>query len=330
MNSNKNKKRFLDDKYNRYVVIAVEIALLITVVASVCGVLYYDKMSSTAETTLYVLQNQQIAEDTSFVYGTQFVPGKNTADFSISGESQQGNNNPSVVITSGVAQPGNAVQQGNQGGVTEDASAWSTAQILSKASEAINKTKGYSNNLSVHHVETFNATVTECTGGSVVQSVANAMVGWVVEPVDETLNYSGGMATNSEGETVPILLPKRGSFTLGHSGIAGASARTANGEHIINLNIVQESVNMYQVPSHNAAAIGYLDVSSFDLSFLTVDSADITYKGSSIELHINSQGYVTYAVYRVPLMIKGSGHSGAISGAVTFEGEQTEQWTLSY
>jgi hypothetical protein len=87
---------------------------------------------------------------------------------------------------------------------------------------------------------------------------------------------------------------------------------------------------MYQVPSHNAAAIGYLDVSSFDLSFLTVDSADITYKGSSIELHINSQGYVTYAVYRVPLMIKGSGHSGAISGSVTFEGEQTEQWTLSY
>lgn len=330
MNSNKNKKRFLDDKYNRYVVIAVEIALLITVVASVCGVLYYDKMSSTAETTLYVLQNQQIAEDTSFVYGTQFVPGQNTADFSFSGESQKGNNNPSVVNTSGVAQPGNAVQQGNQGGVTEDASAWSTAQILSKASEAINKTKGYSNNLSVHHVETFNATVTECTGGSVVQSVANAMVGWVVEPVDETLNYSGGMATNSEGETVPVLLPKRGSFTLGHSGIAGASARTANGEHIINLNIVQESVSMYQVPSHNAAAIGYLDVSSFDLSFLTVDSADITYKGSSIELHINSQGYVTYAVYRVPLMIKGSGHSGAISGSVTFEGEQTEQWTLSY
>lgn len=330
MNSNKNKKRFLDDKYNRYVVIAVEIALLITVVASVCGVLYYDKMSSTAETTLYVLQNQQIAEDTSFVYGTQFVPGQNTADFSFSGESQKGNNNPSVVITSGVAQPGNAAQQGNHGGVTEDASAWSTAQILSKASEAINKTKGYRNNLSVHHVETFNATVTECTGGSVVQSVANAMVGWVVEPVDETLNYSGGMATNSEGETVPVLLPKRGSFTLGHSGIAGASARTANGEHIINLNIVQESVNMYQVPSHNAAAIGYLDVSSFDLSFLTVDSADITYKGSSIELHINSQGYVTYAVYRVPLMIKGSGHSGAISGSVTFEGEQTEQWTLSY
>jgi hypothetical protein len=330
MNSNKNKKRFLDDKYNRYVVIAVEIALLITVVASVCGVLYYDKMSSTAETTLYVLQNQQIAEDTSFVYGTQFVPGQNTADFSFSGESQKGNNNPSVVNTSGVAQPGNAVQQGNQGGVTEDASAWSTAQILSKASEAINKTKGYSNNLSVHHVETFNATVTECTGGSVVQSVANAMVGWVVEPVDETLNYSGGMATNSEGETVPVLLPKRGSFTLGHSGIAGASARTANGEHIINLNIVQESVSMYQVPSHNAAAIGYLDVSSFDLSFLTVDSADITYKGSSFELHMHSQGDVTYAVYRVPLWTKGSGHSGAICGSVTIEGEHTEQWTLSY
>ncbi len=326
MEKKKNKQRFLDDKYNRYSVITIEIALLLTMVIVVCIVFQSGALSNDEPTSRYVLQNQQSSDSTTYFYGTQdfSIPSNRV---SLTDALVQGNPSPGV-ITTVVTPQNNYVQQGNA--ITDDASKWSTGQILSKASEAVNKTKGYTRSLSVHHVEKFNATVTECTGGSIVQSVANAMVGWVVEPVDETLSYSGGMATNTEGETVSILLPKRGYFTLGSSGVTGASARTSNGEYIININIVQESVGMNQIPTHNAASIGYLDVSSFDLSFLTVDSADITYKGSSIELHINADGYVTYAVYRVPLIIKGSGHSGAISGSVTFEGEQTEQWTFSY
>ena len=325
MKSNKNKQRFLDNKYNRYSVIAVEVALLITMVIGVCIIFKSGALSTKEPTTLYVLQNQKVSDQTSSVYGTQYVNNSNAYNISQPFHGMTGNN---AVLTTGNRTPQTIVVQNNSG--LENPSGWTTQQILSKASEAINKTKGYTANLSVHHVESFSATVTECTGGSIVQSVANAMVGWVVEPVDETLNFSGGMATNSEGETVPILLPKRGSFTLGQSGVTGASAKTVNGEYVVNINLVQESVGMTQVPQHNAAGIGYLDVSSFDLSFLTVDSADITYKGSSIELHINQQGYVTYALYRVPLTIKGSGHSGAISGAVTFDGEQTEQWTFVY
>ena len=61
-----------------------------------------------------------------------------------------------------------------------------------------------------------------------------------------------------------------------------------------------------------------------------VDSADIVYKGSSIELHINADGYVTYANYRIPLHIDGSAHKGSISGSASFEGEQTEEWRLNY
>lgn len=326
MGNKKNKQRFLDDKYNRYSVITIEIALLMTIVLVACIIFQSGALSGDEPVTMYVLQNQPSSDGTASLYETQkfSVPGNTVT---LTGTPVQGITPPEV-ITSVVTPQNNYVQQGNS--VTYDASKWGTGQILSKASEAVNKTKGYTQSLSVHHTESFNATVTECTGGSIVQSVANAMVGWVVEPVDETLSFSGGTATNTEGETVSVLLPQRGAFTLGSNGVAGASARTSNGEYIININLVQESVGMNQIPTHNAASIGYLDVSSFDLSFLTVDSADITYKGSSIELHINADGYVTYAVYRVPLIIKGSGHSGAISGSVTFEGEQTEQWTFSY
>ena len=156
------------------------------------------------------------------------------------------------------------------------------------------------------------------------------MVGWVVKPVDETLNFSNGKAVNSEGETVSLILPQKNGFNLTEDGVKSASVNVVNNEYVIKINLVQESAGMYDVPRHNASAIGYLDVANFDLSFLTIESALINYKGSSVELHINSQGYVTYAEYHIPLLVKGSGNGAGISGSVTFDGEQTEVWSMNY
>ena len=156
------------------------------------------------------------------------------------------------------------------------------------------------------------------------------MIGWVVKPVEETLSYQNGKAVNSEGETVPIILPKRGSFTLTEDGISSASVQRSGGEYVIKIKLIEESVGMYEVPKHNAASVGYLDVANFDISFMEVDSADIVYKGSGIELRINADGYVTKANYTIPLRIDGSAHRGSISGSATFEGVQTEEWRLNW
>ena len=214
--------------------------------------------------------------------------------------------------------------------VLPDASGWSTAQIISKAKDAVNKTKAYTGNLTVNHSEGFTANVTECSAGGIIRSVVDLMIGWVVKPVEETLVFQNGTAVNSEGEIVPIILPKRNGFSLSEQGVKSATIQKYRNEYIIKINLIQESVGMYDVPIHNAASIGYLDVASFDISFMEIDSADIVYKGSSIELRINAEGYVTYANYKIPLHIEGSAHKGSISGSATFEGEQTEEWRLNY
>lgn len=211
-----------------------------------------------------------------------------------------------------------------------DPSDWSRAQIISKAKDAVNKTKAYTGNLTVNHSEGFTAKVTECSAGGIVRSVVDLMLGWVVKPVEETLVYQNGKAVNSEGETVPIILPKRNAFSLSESGVRSATVQQTGNEYIIKIELVEESVGMYDVPTHNAASVGYLDVANFDISFMEVDSADIVYKGSSIELRINAEGYVTYANYKIPLHIDGSAHKGSISGSATFEGEQTEEWRLNW
>ena len=214
--------------------------------------------------------------------------------------------------------------------VLPDPSDWSTAQIIAKAKDAVNKTKAYTGNLTIAHSESFSANVTECSAGGIVRSVVDLMIGWVVKPVEETLVYQNGKAVNSEGETVPIILPKKNAFTLTEAGVKSASVQRAGNEYVVRINLIEEDVGMYDVPEHNAASIGYLDVASFDLSFMEVDSAYIVYKGSSIELRINAEGYVTYANYKIPLHIDGSAHKGSISGSATFEGEQTEEWRIAW
>ena len=205
-----------------------------------------------------------------------------------------------------------------------------TGEILAVLSNAVNQTKAYTGAVSVHHTEGFTANIQSITGGDLVARVANSLIGSVVEPVDETLNFSGGTAVNSEGETVPLLLPKRGAFTLSESGVASASISQSGQNTVVDITLVPESVGMNEIPTANAAAIGYLDVGSIDISILTVQSANITYSGSSIHAVINPNGYIESATYTIPLYVEGSASAIGITGSAVFTGEETENWTINW
>ena len=269
------------------------------------------------EITLYV--TQPFTDDTT----------NSKSSLTLLPDDNKSNSNNGETQNDGSSQGGNSLVSGNQSSLA-DPSGWSTNQIISKAKDAVNKTKAYKGSLTVDHNESFTADVTDCSAGGIVRSVVDLMIGWVVKPVEETLVFQNGKAVNSEGETVPIILPKRNNFSLDSSGVKSASVQRVGDEYVIKITLIEESVGMYQVPKHNAGAVGYLDVANFDISFMEVDSADIVYKGSSIELRINAEGYVTYANYKIPLHIDGSAHRGSISGSATFEGEQTEEWYLNF
>ena len=308
-----------DDALKRNIIIVFEVAILLTLTVIVVAVFKSDLSPFKEEPTLYVTTQSYTEDSVVHKDGLTISPTKE---------------DESNLIVNNNKQPGGYApvtnSQNNVAANLPDPSGWSTAQIISTAKAAVNKTKAYTGNLTVNHSESFSANVTECSAGGIVRSVVDLMIGWVVKPVEETLVYQNGLAVNSEGETVPIILPKKSNFTLTEKGVKSATVQRVGNEYIIRINLVQESVGMYEVPSHNAASIGYLDVANFDISFMEVDSADIVYKGSSIELRINADGYVTYANYRIPLHIDGSAHKGSISGSASFEGEQTEEWRLNY
>ncbi len=314
------KSKDTELKFNKKVSLIFGIAVLLTVVLLICVVVMKNKDESK-----YGAQNDT---ESSIVYkeGLTFAPTKEDKNNKKENDETQLNENESInkeetPVTN---------MQNSSGDILSDPSGWTVTQIISKAADAVNKTKAYTGSLTVNHSEGFAADVTECTGGEIVKTIVNLMIGWVVKPVDETLLFQNGKAVNSEGETVPIILPKRNGFSLNENGVKSATVQRVGNEYVIKINIVEESVGMYDIPTHNAASIGYLDVASFDISFMDIDSADIVYKGSSIELRINADGFVTYANYKIPLHIEGSAHKGSISGSATFEGEQTEEWRLNY
>ncbi len=227
----------------------------------------------------------------------------------------------------------NSLQQGSENqvdtNVIGDVSAMSEAEILAMLTQAVNKTKSYSNTLTVNHKETFDANVTECTGGSTVASIANSVVSSIAAPSDEVLTFNGGTATDSEGETVTILLPQKGEFRLTMDGIKSITATQSGDETIVYVTLVEETVDHTVFPAANAAGVGYLDLSTLDLGVLSIDNATMVYPGSTIEAHIRPDGYVSYAQYTISMDVRVN-TKGLIKATVAFEGMQTETWDFNW
>ena len=237
------------------------------------------------------------------------------------------NNNGQIENTTAALQNGTENQNGST--VPGDVSNMSEAEILAMLGDAVNKTKAYTNTLSVKHVETFDANVTECTGGSAVASIANSVVSSIAAPTDEVLTFNGGTATDSEGETVTILLPQKGNFRLTMDGIKSISA-TKNGDlTVVKVTLVEESVDHKTFPAANSAGVGFLDLSTLDLGVLTIDNAEMKYPGSTIEAHIRPDGYMEYAAYTIPMDVRVS-TAGLLKANIAFEGMQTETWQFNW
>ncbi len=271
--------------------------------------------------------NDKKIDNTNTSYNYQTLPPQNNT-FST---------NAAVVLPMDTTLPQNAENGWQNNPVTQaqqqpqqnnSVYSWSTEQIVSKMTTAINQTKGYKNNLAVHHSESFVANITECTGGAIGQRVANTLVGAVVKPTDQTLNFSNGTAVTAEGETTQILLPKNGQFTLSPAGVKSAKAYQEGDKTVLVVTLIQENVDEKTIPYHNSRGVGYLDVAGIDLMGMTITDGEIQYLGSSIMIKINQAGYVTYAKYTIPLHVYGEGAKGSLSGYAVFDGAQTEIWEL--
>ena len=211
-----------------------------------------------------------------------------------------------------------------------DPSSWTTAEILKFTTDAVTKTKAYTSKVTVDHAENFDVRITKAPGGQLVMDTADRIIASVAKPSQEVLTFTNGRTTNAEGEDVPLLLPKRGAFTLTSDGVASATAKKSGENVVINIKLVKEVGTLTDHPKHHAASVGYLDASDVDLSGITLNYLDITYSGTTLELVVNPDGYVASAVYKIPIHIAVEAKIAFITAAGECEGSQSETWKINW
>ncbi len=212
-----------------------------------------------------------------------------------------------------------------------DFSSFDKAQTLNFLAAAINKTKAYTGDITVHHKESFTSTVTNVKpGGELATRALNFIKDLVLKPTEEDYRFSGGTATTSEGETTQLLLPKAAAFTLPEEGVAAASiSQEGDLVHVILTLAAEEVRSLSEVPKYNAASIGYLDIAG-SFSILQIDEVTIRYPGSVIDAYVRGDGYVDRVTYTIKLDAGGKAHAMGISGSADFNGDQVEIWKIKW
>jgi len=233
---------------------------------------------------------------------------------------------PELTTSAPVQQPEATTQP-----AVKDPSDWTTAEILKFTTDAVTKTKAYTDTVTVDHEEAFDVRVTKAPGGQLVMSTADSIIASVAKPSQEVLTFTNGRTTNGEGENVPLLLPKRGAFTLTEAGIATAYAKKSGNDTIVHIQLVKEVGTLTDHPKHHAASLGYLDASDVDLgSTVVLNYLDITYSGSTMDFVINSDGYVSSVAYKIPIHIAVEAKIIGIPAAGECEGSQSETWKINW
>lgn len=211
-----------------------------------------------------------------------------------------------------------------------DPSTWSTQEIINYTMTAVNNTKAYTGTVSCHHSEGLDGGITNITGGSIVQGIANRVISSIAAPSNETVNFSGGVASNSKGEQMSMLLPNNKQFYLDSNGVASASA-VKNGENIdVTITLISESVDKNTAPTYNSNTIGFLDIGSLDIDSVTIETANVTYSGSTMQFSIMPNGYVKSAVYKMPIHIEGTGKASIVSASLVLDGVENESFDFQW
>ena len=214
----------------------------------------------------------------------------------------------------------------------DDPASWTKDKAVAFVAEAVNKSKAFTGALTADHSQSFTFEIKSVSpAGAVIQPISQFIVNNLLKPTSETLSFSGGTATDSDGDTVQILLPKKQAFALSPAGVASFTAVKSGENVVVTLNLVPETGDLTTQPPHNAGAIGCLDVTKVtSISFFSVERFSVSYPGSTLKVTVNPAGYVTEADYSTPVALEGAGKVGLLPGSLSSAGESTEHWVLHW
>lgn len=216
--------------------------------------------------------------------------------------------------------------------VSNDPASLSKEQVLEKMNSYIAQLRA-EQNFTAHKVESVKIEVTDCSVPAAIGAI-NRIIGGLAGDEELTFTFANGVTNdNDKSNAAPkdVIPPTGKDFKLSPEGVTSAAARKDGENTVYSASLVVEDTTVTApVPTYNSVAIGYLDLTSLDLTGVTINEANMHYPGSLVEVIVNSQGKVVGLVNKMPMTGKGVAKIIGFEGMATFEGGLDEKWDFAY
>lgn len=222
----------------------------------------------------------------------------------------------------------------------ENPAALSKTQVVEKVAAVLNAAKA-EKEMTATKKEIVTINVTECSVQQAV-SMINRIINKFAGEETVTYQFANGQAVgiDAEGKEADdgavvspneVIPPKNVSFVLPDTGVKDAKAEKDgdNTVYTITLN-AEDTTYSSPVPQYHSNAYGYLDLTSLDISSVSITDANMHYPNTVITATVNKDGKLIKIHYMMPMTGDGSAKIGFISGSAKFEGSDDETWDFNY
>ncbi|MGN0468895.1 MAG: hypothetical protein ACI4GY_09250 [Acutalibacteraceae bacterium] len=217
-----------------------------------------------------------------------------------------------------------------------DPSSLSKEEILKNVTDAFEALRT-EQNMTANKTEKVTIQLTELSVPG-AKNIVNNIIQNLAGEETESYTFTGGVGTGTDddgkevsGVKVSDVIPPEEGFKLTADGIATATAEKQGDSTVYTIKLVEENTTFTEPrPTHNAAAFGYLDLTTLDISGATITDANMHYPGTTITLTVNTDGKITNLHFNMPMDGNGAAKITVFNGTASFEGSDDEIWEITY
>ncbi len=209
------------------------------------------------------------------------------------------------------------------------------AEIAEAYNKAINGTKNYTGNVSVHKKSVIAIQVTDAPGGAVVLKIVQPIVDKFTGTTESDYSYTNG-ADAEGGLLAKRVTPGDREAKLTEAGIANATAVADGDGYKMTITLVAEkstydgtnTVN----PVNHESIMDPLNLATLDVNPIVITAADMNYPGATVEVKVDGQGRMTYHSIKMPLDGSGTGSVKfpPLDATIGLAGSLDDEFTYTY
>jgi len=205
-------------------------------------------------------------------------------------------------------------------------------EICDEFNELIYNIKGRQMELSVHKTENIGMKLTSFSLPAPTETI-NLFIGRLIPSIDETYNFSEGVAKEDGTILLSEYIPPSAASTATISAEDVKSAKIdSNGTITI---VFKEDTSSFDgaktvAPPKVSTATNYLDFASMALGTVIIDKAEITYPGSTITATVDDEGDLLKLTVHQPVELICTGGSGRLTADVGLELDANTVYEINY